>query len=323
MTRILKERGSLSWELSSVKEERRETLRRSLQAGFRRLAGLWLADLGNAGCSPSSIQTYTSYLRRFGLFLAGKGVLLNQAGANTLFDWLLEEKGRGLSPATLRAYVAALRSFYAWLLRKGAVRKDPTRELGTFRCPTPLPPRLREEDVSRVLSRAREIRDRVLVELLFSTGCGTRELSALDARDLSLSERSISYRHRRPDCRVMPLNRRVIATLRSYLSERKRLLAALGRPDETALFLSETGSRSSPSCLGRRLRRLGRRAGLGRPLTAFLLRASFAAMMLERGADLEVVRCLLGHAKIESTARYLQVATAPLRETYEKTHPRA
>ena len=158
------------------------------------------------------------------------------------------------------------------------------------------------------------------MELLYATGIRVSELISLDMDDLNLAAGFIRCRSKGKE-RVIPLYPMAVAALRDYVQDIRPQMAADG--GETAVFLNRNGERMSRQGFWKLLKCYQKAAGIEKEITPHTLRHSFAAHLLENGADLRSIQEMLGHADISSTQIYTQVVKKQLKEVYQKAHPKA
>ncbi len=293
--------------------------------GFARAIDAFLDYLGaEAGLSERTRAAYRTDLEDFVAFAGRQGYQGPQdvrRPAVTLYLFALRR--RGFQPATVARRLAALRSFYHFLVREGWVPADPTEDVASPKRASKLPRVLSAEEVARLLSQpdARTpegLRDRAMLELLYSSGLRVSELVGLDVGHVDLEAELVRVLGKGNRERVVPLGSYAVRALQAYLS--------LGRPrlarGSSALFLGRTGRRLSRQWVWAALRRYARAAGIATRVSPHVLRHSFATHLLQGGADLRSVQELLGHASIATTQVYTHVARPHLREVFDRAHPR-
>ncbi len=241
-------------------------------------------------------------------------------------DFLQQVAGQGLSARTAARRLAALRGFSRYAVRRGWLQEDPTRGLRSPRVPKPLPRVLPAAELGAALDAipvtdARGLRDRAILEILYSTGIRLAEIVALDDEDVDLRRGEVRVMGKGGKERLAMLGRVAIEALNAY---RRARPTSRGRG-------REGGSPLFPSARGRLSRRTVQRlvhsrllaAARGLKVSPHVLRHSFATHLLDRGAPIREVQELLGHASIASTQVYTHVTPARLREAYALAHPRA
>ena len=266
-----------------------------------------------------------------------------------LIDYLEDSLGRSpkpdeLSPQQLRAYQAALteagyarttisrklaslRSFYRFAMRQGLAQTNPAKPLRNPRRQRKLPHVLSTEEVGKLLlvpkvGSTQGLRDRAILETIYSAGLRVSELVGLCDGDLDFIGQLLRVRGKGRKERLSPLGRYAIEALEIYLS--KRILHPTIIESRTApVFVNRFGKRLTTRSIGRMLEKHIATVGLDGRTSPHTLRHSFATHLLDRGADIRSVQELLGHKSLSTTQIYTHVSTASLRQVYERAHPRA
>jgi len=230
---------------------------------------------------------------------------------------------RGLSGRSLQRLLSAVRSFYRFLAREGRVQSNPALAVQAPKAGRRLPQTLDTEQVAALLDvdgqSPLDIRDRAMMELIYSSGLRVSELVSLDLRDLDLMDASLVVTGKGNKTRQLPIGRLAVEAIRQWLRVRQTLVAV----DETALFVGKGGRRLSTRAVEQRLRRRGEQQGTQGRVYPHRLRHSFASHLLESSGDLRAVQELLGHANISTTQIYTHLDFQHLMEVYEQAHPRA
>lgn len=276
----------------------------------------------------ASVNTLSSYLRdvrQFEVYLQREGAELSSAGQETVEGYIKYLTGRGKSVATVTRAVASLKSFYSYLVSVGLASGNPARSVTPAKVERKLPQILTSKEVEFFLeqpecSDAKGYRDHAMLELLYATGIRVSELIDLNVDNLNLSGAFLRCVGKGKE-RIIPLYPTAIKALADYLhSVRPQLVEA---PDETALFVNMNGKRMSRQGFWKIIKHYQEKAGIKKEITPHTLRHSFAAHLLENGADLRSIQEMLGHADISSTQVYAQLVKQKLKDVYIKAHPRA
>lgn len=229
----------------------------------------------------------------------------------------------GLSPRSLQRLLAAIRTFYNYLLRESAARNNPANGVGAPKVPKHLPVMLDADQMAQLLEiqgdTPQAIRDRAIMELLYSSGLRLAELISLELHDLDLRDATVRVTGKGSKTRVVPVGRKALTTLADWLKVRTQL----AKPEDTALFTGPRGGRLSPRTLQTRLKRWGIAQGVQQGIHPHLFRHSFASHLLESSGDLRAVQELLGHANISTTQVYTHLDFQHLARIYDQAHPRA
>jgi len=238
-----------------------------------------------------------------------------------LFIKSLEKSGR--SPATVSRCIASLKAFFGRLSVEGHFENNPTAAI-TSTTAVKKPPRiLSDVQIARLLEQpdnkdAKGCRDKAMLETLYATGIRVSELVALDESDVNLSVGLITCRNGRE--RIIPIYDEAVKAITHYISTVRPGMAADG---ENALFVNTSGGRMSRQGFWKVLKSYSGKAKIKEDITPQMLRNSFAAHLLENGADLDSLREMLGHADISSTQVYARAVKKQLKDVYTKAHPRA
>lgn len=277
----------------------------------------------------SSANTLSSYLRdirQLGDYLSSHTDCgYDSADEEVLGEYINWLKGKGKSVATVSRAIASIKSFYAYLLTEGIVEHNPSGVLVPDKTTQKLPQVLTSREVELLLEQpecvdAKGYRDRAMLELLYATGIRVSELISLDIGDLSLGAGIITC-HGRDHDRAIPLYSAAIKALNEYTEfVRPQMIAS---PEEKALFVNVSGERMSRQGFWKLIKSYQVKAGIEKTITPHTLRHSFAAHLLENGADLRSIQEMLGHADISSTQIYSQLVKKQLKDVYNKAHPRA
>ncbi|GIW82962.1 MAG: tyrosine recombinase XerC [Gemmatales bacterium] len=238
--------------------------------------------------------------------------------------WLNEQ---GYAKSTVARRLAAVRSWFRFLCRRGQLDANPAEGIRGPRHGRQLPHFLGEEDLRRLLSTPDDatplgIRDRAILETLYSAGLRVSELTGLNVADVDLDSGIATVRGKGKRERLALFGPPALKALKLWLEQRSLLLERLGK-QQGALFLNKNGTRLTPRSVGRLLAKHLAVAGLDPRSSPHSLRHSFATHLLDRGADIRSVQELLGHRSLGTTQIYTHVTTHRLRDSYHKAHPRA
>jgi integrase/recombinase XerD len=286
------------------------------------------------GTSANTLDSYARDLRRYRTYLAGSGVA-DLAGVRTehvagFLAALREGAGgyRPLAPSSAARALVAARGLHRFAYREGVVAADVAVQVHPPSPPKRLPKALPVHEVLRLLEALpadggpRAVRDRALLELLYSTGARISEAVGLDRDDVDVAARTVLLRGKGGKQRLVPVGRPALTALEAYLVCGRPAFAVRGT-GLPAVFLNARGARLSRQSAWAVLRETADRAGITGVVSPHTLRHSFATHLLEGGADVRVVQELLGHASVTTTQVYTLVTVDTLREVYATAHPRA
>ncbi|MEU4805920.1 site-specific tyrosine recombinase XerD [Actinosynnema sp. NPDC023587] len=273
------------------------------------------------GTSRNTLDSYTRDLRRYAGHLDAHGVERLAGVTEALVgDFLAGLREAGLAESSAARTLVAVRGLHRFAHLEGLVPDDPARAVRPPTPPRRLPKALPVDDVLRLLDVPGTLRDRALLELLYSSGARISEVVGLDVDDVDTTERTVLLDGKGGKQRLVPVGRPALAALESYLVRARPTLVKRGTP---ALFLNARGGRLSRQTAWQVLKTAAERAGITAEVSPHTLRHSFATHLLEGGADVRVVQELLGHASVTTTQVYTLVTVNTLREVYATAHPRA
>ena len=275
--------------------------------------------------SANTLSSYLRDVRQFSDWLSDIGLSLEKASQDDVRRYVTYLEKRGKSNSTVVRCVASLKSFYNYMFSTRSVSLNPAKGISPSRVERKLPDILSGREVDLFLdqpdsSEPKGCRDKAMLELLYATGIRVSELIALDVQDVNLSVGFIRCAGKQKE-RIVPLYRAAVKALGTYINEVRTQL--LDTPDETALFVNMNGERMSRQGFWKIVKHYQETAGIKKEITPHTLRHSFAAHLLENGADLKSIQEMLGHADISSTQIYAQVVNQKIRDVYSKSHPRA
>lgn len=275
--------------------------------------------------SANTVSSYVRDVHQFELAMEERDVSLLEVLPRDIEDYTQGLTRRGKSAATVTRSLASIKSFYNCLLSRGLVENNPVRNVTTAKVERKLPQILTSREVELFLEQPdctdpKGCRDRAMLELLYATGIRVTELVDLDVKDLNLYSGVLHCRSKGKE-RVIPLYTTAIRALTEYLSNVRPQL--ISRPQESALFVNMNGERMSRQGFWKLIKFYQEKAGIQKDITPHTLRHSFAAHLLENGADLRSIQEMMGHADISSTQIYSKMVNHKLKDVYQKAHPRA
>lgn len=286
--------------------------------------GTYLQDVKKA--SKNTLSSYLRDVRQLGEYLdTHTDASLDSAEEEELCDYIEWLRSNGKSVATVSRAIASLKNFYTFMLNNGYVEHNPTGKLIPDKTTQKLPQILTSKEVELLLEQPECVdmkgyRDRAMLELLYATGIRVSELISLNITDVNLSAGVIRCQSR-DKVRVIPLYPAAVRALTEYINFiRPQMIAA---PGEQSLFVNVSGERMSRQGFWKIIKSYQVKAGIEKTITPHTLRHSFAAHLLENGADIHAIQEMLGHADISSTQVYSHLVKKQLKDVYNKAHPRA
>lgn len=270
--------------------------------------------------SPHTERSYLSDLEQLFDFLGETDLAI--ADHQTLRQFVGHLVKLKVRKSSIARKLSAVRSFFKYLNRQGVLKNNPARLIATPRQEKRLPAVLTVDDALRLMeapgkSDDTELRDRAVLETLYSTGIRASELIGMNREDISRHDRLIRIRGKGRKERIVPVGNKALNAIDAYLRQRK----AGGEP--AAVFTGPSGNRLTARTVQRILENYRKKLGLTSKASPHTLRHSFATHLLESGADLRSLQELLGHTSLSTTQRYTHLNIDMLMETYDKAHPRA
>ena len=272
--------------------------------------------------SPHTISSYRRDLDSFFTFLKEKNNTWKEVQDHQVRGFVAQERRRGLSARSIQRALSSIRSFFNYLLDEEVVETNPAANISSPKFAQLLPKALDTDLVKRLLDFKPqgdiEIRDKAMVELLYSSGLRLSELCSLNMDSISVRERSCRVVGKGNKTRDLPVGEKAIQSLRDWLLVRKNISSDSNK----ALFLNKNGKRISTRSVQLRLERLSKKRGLP-VVNPHMLRHSFASHILESSGDLRAVQEMLGHSDIGTTQIYTKLDFQHLSKVYDDAHPRA
>jgi tyrosine recombinase XerC len=278
--------------------------------------------------SPHTIINYSVDLNDFAKFLdpdsdgekKWEDFDLAKIDLLTFRKFLAHIKERGYAKRTVARKVASLRSFFKFLYREGYIKVNPITSLSTPKLDKKLPVFLDEKEVVRLIESPRgtdriALRDRAILETLYSTGIRVSELVGLNLDRIDFIGGVVKVFGKGRKERLTPIGDKALRVIRAYLDKRKS--------HASAVFLNKSGTRITDRTVRRIVDKYIRIVSLRTDVSPHTMRHSFATHLLNKGADLRSVQELLGHENLSTTQIYTHVTTERLKAVYEKAHPRA
>ncbi|PHV71142.1 site-specific tyrosine recombinase XerD [Sporanaerobium hydrogeniformans] len=290
---------------------------------------LFLNYLKNVKMSSSNtIQSYERDLKYFIQYLETCQIgEVSELTSEIIDAYLKDRKEHQKSMATVSRTLASIRAFCQYLMKEGLLEQNPARVIALPKIEKKAPKILSQAQIILLLEQPnvksiKGIRDRAMLELLYATGIRVSELVALRVADINLQQGYIICRDAHKE-RTIPIGKSAIAALQVYLSEVRYILLKDNR--ETSLFVNCNGNPMTRQGFWKILKTYAKYADITEDITPHMLRHSFAAHLVQNGANLKSVQQMLGHSDISTTQVYMHLnkETEELKNVYNKSHPRA
>lgn len=275
--------------------------------------------------SNNTEMSYRRDLNKVQIYLAARGVTdVESVSSQMLEDYVEDLRRQNFAPASVSRNIASIKAFFHFLADEGKIESDVSVPLKAPKLEKKMPGIMTMDEVVRLLEQPqgnapKEVRDRAMLELLYATGIRVTELITLKLSDLNMPMNYIICRDRNKE-RVIPFGTAAREALARYLSGAREALVKDASFD--TLFVNCSGEPMSRQGFWKLIKSYTKKAGITADITPHTLRHSFAAHLVENGADLRSVQEMLGHSDISTTQIYANMSHKHLREVYAKAHPR-
>jgi len=286
--------------------------------------------------SRHTVISYKTDLNQFMTFCTrefpetDKHGILPEVDRLTIRLWLGELSESGLKKSTIARKVAALRSFFRYCFKRGYVEKNPAHLLVVPKKDKKIPRVVHSEDISRLMTlaesvdNARIIQDRALLELFYGSGIRLSELTGLNIKDIDFKLNQIKVHGKGAKQRIVPVGKSALEALQKHLAHRPELFGPRTNEDaQQAVFLAMHGQRIYARAVQRIVHKYLQRVSEVTQKSPHVLRHSFATHLLDNGADIRIIKELLGHASLAATQVYTHISVDRLKDIYQTAHPRA
>ncbi|MDD2959573.1 MAG: site-specific tyrosine recombinase XerD [Lachnospiraceae bacterium] len=275
--------------------------------------------------SSSTVSSYQRDLKKMDHYLQLHGVRdVENITVTTLNSYILYLEKQGLSVSTVSRSIASMKAFFHYAFRQRKIDQDPTEQIKAPHIEKKLPGVLTMEETVRLLRQPsggspKELRDKAMLELLYATGMRVSELISLRTEDINLLMNYLVCRDGEKE-RVIPFGRPARDALEQYYSGGRKIL--LKGNESGAVFVNCFGHAMSRQGFWKLIKQYADKAGITKDITPQTLRHSFAAHLVQNGADLKAVQEMLGHSDISTTQIYMDMNADRVRGVYTQAHPR-
>lgn len=283
------------------------------------------------GYSDNTCRSYTHDLEEFaavsarfsGTSISGLGIMDLDGLSIRRYLGFLHKKNK---KSSIGRKLSAIRSFFRFLVRRGIIDVNPAETVSNPKTESPIPVFLPVDEVFRLidsvsLNSISDLRDRAILELLYSAGIRVSELTSLNVHDVDIERSVIRVLGKGKKERITPVGRKAIISIKAY-RESLRNQHGFELNNNGPLFLNLRNGRLTSRSVARILEKWARHCNLSIPVFPHAMRHSFATHLLDSGADLRSVQEMLGHRSLSTTQKYTHVSMDKLMETYDKAHPR-
>lgn len=277
--------------------------------------------------SPHTVISYRNDLTQFESYLKINFEDTSQAASYAMIrSWIVELVEKKLDPLSVNRKIASLRSYYKFLMRQEIVSRDPMMKIKILKTKKKLPHFVKERDMVTVLDQQEFAathegwRDRLILELLYGTGMRLSELINLKENQINLNERTIKVLGKRNKERVIPFSDSIVLIINGYRKARNKEVETR---DHGCFLVSDTGAKCYPMLVNRIVKKhLGKFTSVEKK-SPHVLRHTYATHLLNKGAEINAVKDLLGHSSLAATQVYTHNSMEKLKKVFDQAHPKA
>lgn len=278
--------------------------------------------------SKHTIVSYKNDLMQFSVFLKGEYEIkkLTDVQYSHIRHWIIQLMEDGINSKTINRKIATLKSYYKFQLREGIISKNPTLQIKSPKVKKKLPVFIEEKNMENLLdyfefqNDFKGIRDRLVIELLYGTGIRLSELIELQERDISIYEKTIKVLGKGNKERIIPINPNLLETIKLYHLVKKD--ENFGNKTDQ-LIVKNDGDKVYPTFIYRMVKKYLGAVTTVEKKSPHVLRHTFATHLLNKGADLNAVKDLLGHTSLAATQVYTHNSIEKLKKVFDQAHPKA
>ena len=281
-------------------------------------------------CYRRDLEGFEDFLKNSGMDVSSTGKVEMEKVDRMAIRKYLSFLHRKNKKSSIARKISTLRSFFKYMVREQVIPSNPAKGVSTPKVEKTLPTTLTVDEAFRLMespttisekpsegSKEKGLRDRAILELLYSSGLRVSELVGLNSNQLDLDLGIVRVMGKGRKERIVPVGTKAIKALEAYLEKRGTL------EGEEPIFVNSVGGRLTARSVGRLMKRYTRHSGIFRKVSPHSLRHTFATHLLDAGADIREIQEMLGHSSLSTTQRYTHVSMGKLMEVYDKAHPRS
>ncbi|MDR1122485.1 MAG: tyrosine recombinase [Endomicrobium sp.] len=276
---------------------------------------------GERNFSKHTLRAYIRDIFDFAIFLKNKKLLLSNVSKYNVRAFFEKISNKKLSKSALSRKFTALRTFYKFLIINKVIKQSPMQNTPRIKKDKKMPLFLTETEMQRLLNLENiKLRDKAMIELLYSCGLRIEELMSLNIKNINFISNIVTVIGKGNKERIVPIGNKCIEAILSYIKERRK--AGFPYDINSPMFLSDQATRMNQRTARRIVHRLFIKADILKKASPHTLRHTFATHILDRGCDIKSVQEMLGHKNLSTTQIYTHVTIESLKKIYKKTHPR-
>ena len=276
--------------------------------------------------SSHTVKAYRTDLKLFESYLKDiYSISIDKVNHAMIRSWLVKELNKGNSARTVNRKITTLKSFYKYLFKEHKIKQSPTSRISYSKTSKKLPQFVGISDMNELLDKLKfeenfsGFRDKLIIEVFYTTGIRLSELINIKSTDVDCLKSQIKVLGKRNKERIIPLTKELQKSIEGYMILRNKQKVI----DRSYLFLTDSGKKLNPSMVYRKVNKILNNVTTLEKKSPHVLRHTFATHMLNNGADLNVIKELLGHASLSATEVYTHNSIDQLKEIFKNTHPRA